>query len=78
MVVEFKWSYLNQDKTFTHRNLANLFIVCQLDIWSSDLNTKFVLGDCLFEAMKLTKSGDLINIDVAVMVLNLMHIQIFQ
>ena len=28
------------------------------DTWSKDLNTDFTLGNCLFEAMKLTKNAD--------------------
>ena len=46
-------------KNFTHRNVVYLFIACELDIWSRNLNTTYVLGDCLFEAVKLTKNADL-------------------
>ena len=49
MRVTFKGSCLKLDKvTFTTRNVANLFIVYELDSWSQDLNT-----------VKLTKNNDL-------------------
>ena len=44
--------------TFTHRNVVSLFIVYELDTWSRDLSTKFIQGDCLFGAVKLTKNPD--------------------
>ena len=50
---------MKQDKaTFTHTNAINLFIVYEPDTWSKDLNTKFVLSDCLFETVKLAKNAD--------------------
>ena len=60
IAVEFHGSYLKQDKvTFSLKSEINLFIVYRLDVWSRDLNTKFTLGGCLFEAVKLTKNADL-------------------
>ena len=56
---EFKVSCLKQDKlSFTLRNVVNLFIVYVLDTWSQDLNTDFILKDCLFGAFELTKNAD--------------------
>ena len=38
IVIEFKGCDLKKDKaTFTQRNLVNLFIVHELDLWSKDL-----------------------------------------
>ena len=36
-----------------------LFIICQVGMWSQDLNTVFILKDCLFGAATLTKNADL-------------------
>ena len=38
--------------------MVNLFILCEIDTWSRDLNAKFKQGDCLFGALKLTKNAD--------------------
>ena len=57
--IEIEGSCLKQDEaTFTHRNVVNLFLVYELDMWSTKLNTKFTLGDGLFVAMTLTKNAD--------------------
>ena len=54
MKVKIKKSYLKQDKlTFIPRNLVNLFIIYELDIWSGDLKDSF------FGAAKVTKNADL-------------------
>ena len=43
---------LKQDKvTFNPRNIVNLFIVYELDMWSQGLDAKFTLKDCLFRAV---------------------------
>ena len=44
--------------SFIHRNVVNLFIVYGPDTLSRDLNMNFTLGDCLFEAVKLTENED--------------------
>ena len=36
-------------------NVADSFIIHELSIWSSDLHTYFILKDCFFAAVKLTK-----------------------
>ena len=52
MRVEFKESYLKQDKvTFTPSNAVNSLIIYELNRWSQDLNTDFTLKDCLFETV---------------------------
>ena len=43
---------LKQDKvTFNPRNIVNLFIVYELDMWSQGLDAKFTLKHCLFRAV---------------------------
>ena len=50
IAVEFSESCLKQGKaTFSPKNVRNLFIICRLDLWSRDLNTKFTLDDCFSE-----------------------------
>ena len=52
MRVEFKGSYLKQDKeTFTLRNVLKLFVVYESDTLLRDLNVGFTLKDCLFGAV---------------------------
>ena len=59
IAVKIEGNCLNQDKTsFTHRNVVNFFVY-ELDIWSHDLRTEFILKDYLFGAFKLTKNVDL-------------------
>ena len=55
--VQFKGSCLKQDlnSVFTPRNVVNLYIVYELDVWSWDLSTDFTLKDCFFGAVKLIK-----------------------
>ena len=44
--------------SYIYRNLINLHIVYKLDAWSRDLNLDFILGSCLFGAVKLTGNKD--------------------
>ena len=44
--------------SFLHKNEVNLYISYELDTWPRDLNTDFILGNCLFGAVKLTKNND--------------------
>ena len=62
---------------FIHRNVVNSYISYKLDTWSRDLNADFTLGNCLFGAVKLTAMLVLINMDIVVMVLDLMHVHNF-
>ena len=56
LALKLKWIHnskkaVKQGKaTFTHRNVVNLFIVYELNTWSTELYTKFTLGDCLLVA----------------------------
>ena len=51
--VEFKGSYLKQDKVaFTPNNIVNSFIVYELDRWSQNLTAGVTLKDCLFGAVQ--------------------------
>ena len=55
----FTGSCLRQEfVTFPSNNVVNLFNVYELDRSSQDLNVKFTLKYCLFEAVKLTKNAD--------------------
>ena len=44
--------------SFLHKNVVNLNISYKLDTWSRDLNTYFVFGNCMLEAVKLTNNAD--------------------
>ena len=56
---EFNGCYLKQyERTFPPRYIVNLYIVCELERYSQDLNTDFTLKGCLFEAVKFTKNAD--------------------
>ena len=55
--LRFTGSCLRQEfATFTPKNVVNLYIVYELNIWSQDLNAEFTLKDCLFGTVKLTKN----------------------
>ena len=58
IILRFKGSCLKQDKAFTLKNVVILFTVYELDGWSQDLNTFFILKDCLFRGVKLTENTD--------------------
>ena len=40
------------------KNVVNSLIVPQLDIWSRDLQTDFIVKDRLFRTVELTKNAD--------------------
>ena len=57
--LKLKGSYLKQDKApFTPNSVVNLYIVYELNIQLQDLNAKFTLEYCLFEAAKLTRNAN--------------------
>ena len=60
IILTFKGSCLKQEGAapFTPNNLADLFIVYELNKWSRDTNTDSTLKDCLLGAVKLTKNAD--------------------
>ena len=57
--LEFKRTCLKQNKVvFTLNNVADLFIVYELDTCSRNLIIGFALKDCLFGSVKLNKNAD--------------------
>ena len=62
---------------FTCWNMVNLLSFYKLDTWSGDLNSKFTLGHSLFWVVKLTKNVGPKKVNIALLVLNLMHIHNF-
>ena len=44
--------------SFLHKNVVNFYTPYKLDAWSKDTYTDFVLGSCLFGAVKITKNAD--------------------
>ena len=40
--------------SFTHENLLKVSVVYELNIWSRDLHTDFILKECLFGTVKAT------------------------
>ena len=57
--LEFKGSCLKQNKEpFVPNNVVNLYIVYELNTWSQDLNAEFMLKDCLFGTVKITKNAN--------------------
>ena len=73
IVLLWKWLLFTRPKTamkfeciclklnitsFSHENIANLFIVYELNISSGDKNTRFRIGNYLFRAIKLTNNVD--------------------
>ena len=55
----FKGSCFKKSATSTPPKRINVFIVCELDTGSRDLNSKFTLKDCLFRGIELAKNVDL-------------------
>ena len=54
----FKGSCLKQKNAiFTPPNII-FFIVSELDTWSQDLNSDYILKDCLFGGFKLAENAD--------------------
>ena len=55
----FKGSCLKQKHaTYTSPNRINIFIAYELDTCSQDFNSDFILKDCLFGGVKLSKNVD--------------------
>ena len=52
--VKIKGICLKQDSvSFLHKNVVHLYITYKIDTCSKNLNTNFVLSNCLFGAVKL-------------------------
>ena len=57
--MDFKGIFLKQDNvSFLHKKVVNLYITWKLDTWSKDLSTNFTLGNYLFGVVKVTKNAD--------------------
>ena len=57
--VKLNENWLKQDSvSFLQKNVVNVYINYNLDTWSRYLNTDFTLGNCLFDAVKLTKNAN--------------------
>ena len=66
-IVTFKGTCLKQKSvSFLHKKVVNLYISYTLDKWSKDLPTDFMLGNCLFGAVKLTKNSFTANLEKCV------------
>ena len=57
--VKFDGNCLRENNaSFLHENIVNLYITYKLVSWSRNLNRVFTLGNCLLGAVKLTKNTD--------------------
>ena len=57
--IEFDGQCLKQDKVkFVHKNVMNIYIACEIDMWSYTQCVCFTLGNFLFWAVYLTKNFD--------------------
>ena len=57
--IKLKGIWFKQDNvSFIHGNVVNLYISYELDQLIRNLNLNFTLDNCLFEAVKLTKNAD--------------------
>ena len=57
--VKLDLSYIKQVKlTFTHKQVVNIYIVYEINLWPFVFGKKFALGNSLFRAVKLNKNAD--------------------
>ena len=57
--IQFDGQCLKQDKVkFPHKNVINLYIACEIDLWSYTQCVGFTLENFLFWAVQLTKNTD--------------------
>ena len=57
--VKFDVGCLKQGKiTFDHGNILYVYIFCEINLWSNDLDSKFASLNSLFSAVKLIKNAD--------------------
>ena len=57
--VKFDGSYLKRDKvTFTHKQVLNIYIVYEVNLWPLNVSENFALRNSLFGAVKLIKYAD--------------------
>ena len=57
--MNFDGNCLKYEKiTFTHKQIGNIYIVYQINLWPFSVSQDFVLGSYLFGAVKLIKNSD--------------------
>ena len=49
---------LKDKATFTQKNMVKVFVVCELNTWSRDLNSDFTFKCWLLRSVKLTNNAD--------------------
>ena len=58
--LEFKGSCLRQEDiaAYTPKNVVNLYIFYELNMWSQGLNAEFTVKHCFFGNVRITKNAD--------------------
>ena len=58
--LKFKGICLKQKDTtaYTPKNVLNLYIVYELNMWSQHLNAEFTIKYCLFGNVRITENAD--------------------
>ena len=75
--VEFKRSYLNQDKIkYNHEKLVNIYIVYEINE-NFNISSYPTLEKCLFVAVTLTKNTDIDKLNILDTVFDLISIDFF-
>ena len=70
---------LMQDKvTFTQKKRVNIHVVYEINLCPVNVGKDFTLGNSFFGSIKLTKIMTLISINILVMLLVLMHVEVFR
>ena len=72
-------SFLRQEEVnFTHKIGVNTYIVYEINLWQFTVGKDFALRNFLFGVVVSTTNLILISINILVMVLNLMHVEVFR
>ena len=59
IALKFDRKYLKQDKvTFIHKQVVNVYLMYEINLWEYKQNGDFKLGNSLFGANNLTKNAD--------------------
>ena len=75
--VNFNWHCFINNNISISKKVINIYTSYILNQWLRDLNTDFILGNCLFESVKLTKNADPDQYVILVMILNSTCLQNF-
>ena len=62
--------------TYTSKQVVNIYIFYEINLWPFTVEKGFALRNSLFGAVKLPKNTVLININIPDMLLALMHAQV--